>query len=88
VRVVLHVDRDEIDALFRKKLFRLEAAASPRLGEENELLHSGIHIDLLSYFEKLLGQRQTREVRSREASVRFDPATLERCHQLCACCTQ
>src|SRR3974390_2701989 len=32
--VVQHVDRDELDVSFRKKLFRSEAAASPWLGKE------------------------------------------------------
>lgn len=37
-RVVQYVDRDEIDAFFRKKLFRSEAAASPGLGEQDEFV--------------------------------------------------
>ena len=41
-RVVQHVDYGEVDALFRKKLFRSEAAASPGLGEEREAL-GGFH---------------------------------------------
>ena len=35
--VIEDVDGDEVDLLFRKKLFRSEAAASPGLGEEDEL---------------------------------------------------
>jgi len=42
-RVVQYVDRDEIDAFFRKKLFRSEAAASPRLGEQREFFSGCIH---------------------------------------------
>jgi hypothetical protein len=53
VGVVQYVDRDEVDALFRKKLFRSEAAASPGLGEEREAF-GGFH--LLS-FVKWLGVR-------------------------------
>jgi hypothetical protein len=41
--VIQHVDHVVIDAFFRKKLFRSEAAASPRLGEENELV-GGAHV--------------------------------------------
>ena len=35
--IVGHVDGYEIDAFFRKKLFRSEAATSSGLGEEDEL---------------------------------------------------
>ena len=41
--VVEHVDRFEIDAFTRKKLFRPETAASARLCVENELVSDGIH---------------------------------------------
>jgi hypothetical protein len=41
--VIQHVDHDEIDAFFRKKLFRSEAAASPRLGEQYEFVSDGTH---------------------------------------------
>lgn len=37
-RVVEHVHRDKVNAIFRKKLFRPEAAASPGLGKEHELV--------------------------------------------------
>lgn len=37
-RVVEDIDGDEVDLFARKKLFRPETAASPRLGEEDELL--------------------------------------------------
>ena len=40
--VVEYVDRGEIDALFRKKLFRSQAAASPGLGEKRETF-GGFH---------------------------------------------
>ena len=47
LRVVLDVDRDEIDTFFRKKLFRFEAAASPGLGEQSECLDHRVHLPLL-----------------------------------------
>jgi hypothetical protein len=43
LRVVLNIDCDEIDAFLRKKLFRFEAAASPGLGEESELVGHSVH---------------------------------------------
>lgn len=48
-KVVDHVDRDEIDVFFRKKLFRLQATASARLGEQNEFVGDVFHgrIDLI-----------------------------------------
>ena len=36
-RVVQNVKRKEVDAFFRKKLFRSKAAASAGLGEQDEL---------------------------------------------------
>jgi hypothetical protein len=42
--IVEYVDRDEIDVFFRKKLFRSEAAASPRLGEQYELVGDCVHV--------------------------------------------
>jgi hypothetical protein len=36
-----------VDAFTRKKLFRPETAASPRLCEENEFLRGGIHWSLV-----------------------------------------
>ena len=44
--IVEHVDGFEIDAFTRKKLFRPETAASPRLGEENEFFGDSIHAGL------------------------------------------
>jgi hypothetical protein len=41
--VVKDVDGDEVDAFFRKKLFRSEAAASPGLGKEHELVGGNVH---------------------------------------------
>ena len=41
-RVIRNVDDEVVYLLFRKKLFRSEAAASPRLQKEDELL-SGAH---------------------------------------------
>jgi hypothetical protein len=43
LRIVQYVDGDEIDFFARKKLFRPETAASPRLGEEDELF-VGAHV--------------------------------------------
>ena len=34
--LVQYIERQEVDAFFRKKLFRSKAAASTRLGKENE----------------------------------------------------
>jgi hypothetical protein len=42
--VIKHVDRDEVDVLFRKKLFRSKTAASSRLGEQNELTGWQSHV--------------------------------------------
>jgi hypothetical protein len=42
-RVVEDVDRFEIDAFTRKKLFRPKTAASTRLCEERELFGDGVH---------------------------------------------
>jgi hypothetical protein len=43
LRIVQYVDGDEIDFFARKKLFRPETAASPGLGEEDELF-DGAHM--------------------------------------------
>jgi hypothetical protein len=37
--IIQHIDRDEVDAFFRKKLFRSKATASPGLGEQYECGH-------------------------------------------------
>ena len=42
-RIVLYIDDEEIDLVFRKKLFRSEAAASPGLGEKDELVCGEVH---------------------------------------------
>jgi hypothetical protein len=42
-RIVHHVNRDEVDALFRKKLFRSQATASTRLGEQDEFVSNVFH---------------------------------------------
>jgi hypothetical protein len=42
-RVIDDVDRDVVDAFFRKKLFRSKTAASPGLREEYEFV-AGIHV--------------------------------------------
>jgi hypothetical protein len=41
--IVQDVDMLVIDALTRKKLFRPETAASPRLSEQNEFFGDGVH---------------------------------------------
>lgn len=43
LRVVQHIDGDEVDVFSRKKLFRPETAASPGLGEEDEFFGEGSH---------------------------------------------
>jgi hypothetical protein len=45
--VVQHVDRNKVDALLRKKLFRPKAAASAGLGEQNETISGIFHKELL-----------------------------------------
>jgi hypothetical protein len=52
LRIVEHIDRNEVNAFFRKKLFRSEAAASPGLGEEYETVSDGIHRDSGMWIEK------------------------------------
>jgi hypothetical protein len=42
-RVVQDINGDKIDLFARKKLFRPEAAASPRLGKQDELF-VGAHV--------------------------------------------
>jgi hypothetical protein len=42
--IVEYIDCNEVDIFFRKKLFRSEAAASPRLGEQDELVVGGAHM--------------------------------------------
>jgi hypothetical protein len=41
--VIQHVNGDEIDVFARKKLFRPQAAASPGLREQDELLGRDVH---------------------------------------------
>ena len=41
--VARNIDNGELYLVIRKKLFRLEAAASPGLGEEEDLVSSGTH---------------------------------------------
>ena len=43
-RLILYIDDEEIDVVFRKKLFRAEAAASPGLGEKHELIGRKAHL--------------------------------------------
>jgi hypothetical protein len=42
-RIVHHVNRDEVNALFRKKLFRPKATASTRLSEQDEFVGDVFH---------------------------------------------
>jgi len=42
-RVVNYVNRDEVNAFFRKKLFRPQATASTRLGEQDEFVSEIFH---------------------------------------------
>ena len=42
--IVRHVDDDVVYLLFRKKLFRSEAAASPRLEKQDELFGWCVHV--------------------------------------------
>jgi hypothetical protein len=44
--VVKDVDDLDVDSVFRKKLFRSEAAASPRLGEVQVLIRGDFHSSL------------------------------------------
>jgi hypothetical protein len=41
--IVQHIDDDEINSVFRKKLFRSEATASPGLGEVNVSVRRDVH---------------------------------------------
>ncbi|OFV98859.1 MAG: hypothetical protein A3F68_00865 [Acidobacteria bacterium RIFCSPLOWO2_12_FULL_54_10] len=49
--VARYIDNGEIYLAIRKKLFRLEAAASPRLGKKDDLISIGSH----SYTSVILG---------------------------------
>ncbi len=42
-RVVQYVNRDEVNAFFRKKLFRSQATASTGLGEQDEIVTDIYH---------------------------------------------
>jgi hypothetical protein len=42
-RIVHYVDRDEVNAFFRKKLFRPQATASTRLGEQGQFVSNALH---------------------------------------------
>ena len=41
--IVQNIERDEVDAFFRKKLFRSQATASTGLGEKHELIAGVFH---------------------------------------------
>jgi hypothetical protein len=43
LRIVEYIYCNEVNAFFRKKLFRSEAAASAGLGEEDKTVSDGIH---------------------------------------------
>jgi hypothetical protein len=42
-RVVGYVNRDEVDAFSRKKLFRSQATTSTRLGEQDKIVSDALH---------------------------------------------
>jgi hypothetical protein len=42
-RIVHHVNRDEVNAFLRKKLFRPQATASTRLGEQDQFVSDVFH---------------------------------------------
>jgi hypothetical protein len=42
-RIVYDVNRSEVDTFFRKKLFRPQATASTRLGEQDKLVSGIFH---------------------------------------------
>jgi hypothetical protein len=42
-RIIHYVNRDEVDAFFRKKLFRSKATASTRLGVQDQFVSDGLH---------------------------------------------
>jgi hypothetical protein len=42
-RIIHYVNRDEVDAFFRKKLFRPQATASTRLGEQDQFVSDALH---------------------------------------------
>jgi hypothetical protein len=42
-RIVHNVNRDEVNAFFRKKLFRPQATASTRLGEQDQFVGDTLH---------------------------------------------
>jgi CRP-like cAMP-binding protein len=67
--VIEDVDGDEVDLLFRKKLFRSEAAASPGLGEQDELLGRDVHGDLHDEL-RILGARGG-DVKARRVLLEF-----------------
>lgn len=65
--VVGDVDGDEVDAFSRKKLFRSEAATSPRLGEKDEFLCGVGHVNRLVECERRL--RSTAQKRQARRAV-------------------
>jgi hypothetical protein len=42
-RIVHHVNRDEVNAFLRKKLFRPQATTSTRLGEQDQFVGDTLH---------------------------------------------
>ncbi len=42
-RIVHDVNRDKVNAFFRKKLFRSQATASTRLGEQDKIVSDALH---------------------------------------------
>jgi hypothetical protein len=49
--IVHYVNRDEVNAFFRKKLFRPETTASTRLGEQNEFVVRVFHARMVAIDE-------------------------------------
>ena len=49
--IVHYVNRDEVNALFRKKLFRSQTAASTRLGEQDEFVGDVFHARMVAIDE-------------------------------------
>jgi len=42
-RIVDYVNRNEVNAFFRKKLFRSQATTSTRLGEQDKIVSNAFH---------------------------------------------
>jgi hypothetical protein len=42
-RIVHYINRNEVNPFFRKKLFRFQATASTRLGEQDQFVSNALH---------------------------------------------